>query len=91
MQYAVAKAYVFLYPSLGTASLDLGSAEYCSSQRIFSAEFLCMATKMGSLFPSSLLDGLALCCSSSDTAMWFPDLNASQSGEISALCKVEDL
>ena len=44
----------------GTASLDLGSAENCKSRRTFSAELICMATKMGSLLPSSRLDGLAL-------------------------------
>ena len=50
-----------LRPSLdGTASRDLGSAEYCKSRRTFAAEFLCMALKIGSLLPSSRLDGLAL-------------------------------
>ena len=54
-------------PSLdGTASLDLGSAEYCNSLCTFSAELICMAMNMGALLPSSLLEGLALCCSKSD-------------------------
>ena len=67
-------------PSLdGTTSLDLGSAEYCSSRCTFSAELICMATKMGSLLPSSRLDGLALCCSNSNTMMSSPDRRASQS------------
>ena len=50
-------------PSLEeVASRDLGSAEYCRSRRTFAAEFICIAVKIGSLLPSSRLDGLALLC-----------------------------
>ena len=75
-------------PSLdGIASLDLGSAEYCNSLCTFSAELICMAMNMGALLPSSLLEGLALCCSKSDTAMSSPDLSASMSGDTSGMPK----
>ena len=71
-------------PSLdGMASLDLGSAEYCRSRRTFAAEFICMAMKIGSLFPSSRLDGLALLCSKSSTASSSSMRSASHSGETS--------
>ena len=71
----------------GTASLDLGSAEYCSRRCTFSAELICTATKMGSLLPSSRLDGLALCCSNSNTIVSSPDLRASHSGDTSGIPK----
>ena len=75
-------------PSLeGMASLDLGFAEYWSRRWTFSAELICMAINIGSLLPSSRIDGLALCCKSNETATSSPDLSASQRGDTSGMPK----
>ena len=63
------------------ASRDLGSAENWRSRRTFAAEFIWIAMNIGSLFPSSLLDGLALLFSNKSTASSSFMRSASHNGE----------